>query len=225
MSQQINLFNPIFKQQKKYLSAVTMAQAIGLILTGSLLLAGYVNYRSVRLKSEANSMTNKLTATQEQLARVTIEYAPRQKNQALETEILKLEAELDGLKKVEHILQKGELGNTKGYAEYMRAFARQIGEGIWLTGFSIQGAGSEIALQGKALSPDLVPAYIGRLKSEAILQGKSFSSLEIRVPRPASANATAAASKPTANMNYLEFALQSSGAEKTAESAKGAQGK
>ena len=32
MSQQINLFNPIFMKQKKYFSVTTMLQALGLIV-------------------------------------------------------------------------------------------------------------------------------------------------------------------------------------------------
>ena len=34
MSQQINLYNPLFLEKKKYFSAVTMTQAIGLIVVG-----------------------------------------------------------------------------------------------------------------------------------------------------------------------------------------------
>ncbi len=45
MSQQINLFNPIFLKQKKHFSAATMAQALGLILLGCVILSAYVSYR------------------------------------------------------------------------------------------------------------------------------------------------------------------------------------
>ena len=41
MSQQINLFNPIFLKQKKYFSVVTMLQALLLIVLGSMLFFAY----------------------------------------------------------------------------------------------------------------------------------------------------------------------------------------
>ena len=41
MSQQINLFNPLFLEKKKYFSAVTMTQALGLIVLG---MAGFYTF-------------------------------------------------------------------------------------------------------------------------------------------------------------------------------------
>ena len=41
MSQQINLFNPIFMKQRKYFSLLAMLQALGLIVAGALLFYGY----------------------------------------------------------------------------------------------------------------------------------------------------------------------------------------
>lgn len=210
MSQQINLFNPIFKQQKKYLSAVTISQALGLIVLGAALLGSYAAYRSSRLADEAAATSRQLQATQEQLAKVAVAFPLRQKSPAVEQEIKQAEAEMASLQKVSEVLRTGELGNTKGYADYLRAFARQIIDGVWLTGFRIYGAGSEIELQGRALRPELMPIYISRLKNEPVLQGKSFSTLEMRVPeRPESKNVDAA-SKPASN-NFIEFTLQSTG--------------
>ncbi|QAU34279.1 PilN domain-containing protein [Janthinobacterium sp. 17J80-10] len=216
MSQQINLFNPIFRQQKKYFSAVTMAQAIGLILLGAALLTAYAGYRSSRLSAEAAAASMQLKAAQDQLVQADAAFPPRQKSKVLEEQIKKMESEMASLQKVDNLLQAGEFGNTNGHAEYLRAFARQIIEGVWLTGFSIHGAGAEIGLQGRALRPELVPAYINRLKHEPVLQGKSFSALQIQVPQMEltanSANTanTAGAQRRSMAAPYVEFSLQSS---------------
>ncbi|MGE5623360.1 MAG: PilN domain-containing protein, partial [Bacillota bacterium] len=182
MSQQINLFNPIFLKQKKYFSAATMAQALGLILLGCFLFAGYASYQVSMLSKEADSTSAQLVAQQAQLNKANAAFVSRQKNQALENEVATAEAEVKSLQQVFEVLQKGEFGNTKGYAEYMRAFSRQIINGVWLTGFSIYGAGNEIGLQGRALQASSVPAYLNRLKREPILQGKSFATLDMQVP-------------------------------------------
>lgn len=211
MSQQINLFNPVFRQQKKYLSAQTMAQALGLVLIGALLLAGYAAYRQVSLKHEALAVGDQLRNAEAQLTKLNAEFPPKQKNAALEAEIAKADAELQSLEKIAGLLQSGDLGNTKGYAAYMRAFARQIIDGVWLTGFHIQGAGTEIGLQGRALNPELVPAYIARLKNEAVLQGKSFSTLEMAVPQVTAEGATGAAAATLVPANYIAFNLRSQG--------------
>lgn len=212
MSQQINLFNPIFRQQKKYFSAATMAQALGMVLAGAILLVSYATYRSSQLGAEAREVALQLQAAQTQLAEVEAAFPPRQKNQALAGQIRKLEMDMAALQQISATLQAGEFGNTEGHAEYMRAFARQILEGVWLTGFSIHGAGAEIGLQGRALRPELVPAYINRLKREPILQGKAFSALQMQASLTKT-TADAGTGKDPAPGTYMEFSLQSQDAQ------------
>jgi hypothetical protein len=213
VSQQINLFNPIFLKQKKYFSALTMAQGLGLVLIGSICVFIYANYQVASLRTEADTTANQLKLTRAQLAKVTADYAPRQKDKTLEDEIRKTEAEVQSQREVLNIVQRGGVGNTKGYAEYFRAFSRQITNGLWLTGFSIYDAGNDIEIRGRALQPELVPTYIKRLKQEPVMQGKSFSTLEMQVPQVVVANKDAAAGMAAkrASAGYIEFMLQSSG--------------
>ncbi len=215
MSQQINLFNPIFLKQKKHFSAATMAQALGLILLGTVLMVVYTHYQVAGLSTEASTTDAKLKEAQAQLVVVNAQFAPRQKSKTVEEEIRIAETEVKELQQVAETLQNGDFGSAQGYAEYLRAFARQIVSGLWLTGLSIHGAGNDIGIQGRALQPELIPAYIKRLKSEPTLQGKSFSTLEMHVPQVETAAATGtAAPKPRVAAGYIEFDLKSSGIEK-----------
>lgn len=224
MSQQINLFNPIFKQQKKYFSAVTMAQALGLILAGALLVGAYAGYRLTALKSEAAGARTRLNDAQQRLAKSNVEYPPRQKDKALEIQVKDTGAELSSLQRVSDILQRKDFGNKTGYADYFRAFARQTVSGVWLTGLSIQGADNEIGLQGRALTPELLPTFIGKLKKEAVLQGKSFSVLEMHLRQQRMTNQDEVATQEAAG-RYIEFSLRSSGIASEPETATGAQNK
>jgi len=224
VSQQINLFNPIFRQQKKYFSAATMVQALGLILLGTVLLGAYTMYRSTRLAADAAAAHNQLAAAQTQMVQVSAAFPLPQKSPRLEAEIKAVEGELASLQKVSEVLQRRELGDTKGYAEYFRAFARQIVPGLWLTGINIHGAGAEIGLQGKALNPELVPAYIGKLRNEPVLKGKSFSTLEMGVPRQRVAAEKDGPAHESA-AGYINFSLRSSGMAEPGSNAGEAQGK
>ena len=179
MSQQINLFNPIFLKQKKLFTTVTMARALGVLLLGCALMVVF-GYRSVAtLEKEALRGEVQLKERQARLAQVNIEFAPRQKSVELAARIAQAEAELHALHEVAGILRRGDLGNTAGYAGYFSALARQNVDGLWLTGVSIVGAGSDIGVQGRALDAALVPGYMHRLGTEAVLQGKAFSHLQI----------------------------------------------
>jgi Tfp pilus assembly protein PilN len=208
MSQQINLFNPIFLKQKKYFSAVAMLQALGGLLVGCALMAAYAQYQVNSLSRESASSTVQLKSVQNQLGQVMAEYGPKPKSQSLELQIQKAEAELNSIKKVFDILNRGDIGNTDGYSPYFRAFARQSMEGVWLTGLNLSGAGNEIGLQGRAIKPDLLPNYINRLKTETVMQGKSFGTLEIKSPQTAPADRSAShENKASGDLAYIEFSL------------------
>ncbi|HEV2610410.1 MAG TPA: PilN domain-containing protein [Noviherbaspirillum sp.] len=234
MSQQINLFNPIFLKQKKHFSAVTMAQALGMILLGSCLLAGYTNYRVSGLAREAEATSTQLASVKSTLSKIDAQFGPRQKSGTLEAQVKVAESEVAVLQKVADILRKGEFGNENGYSEYMRAFARQSLSGVWLTGFTISGAGSEITLQGRALQAELVPAYITRLKREPSLQGKTFAVLEMQSPiievpaggaHGGSANAASATAGQMKTPGYIDFSLRSSELDKASADQAGAKRK
>ncbi len=208
MTQQINLFNPIFLKQKKYFSAIAMIQALGLLLLGCALVTGYAKYQILNLGKEAAVTNLQLVEAQTQLAKVKAEFGPRVKNQGLEDQIRKIESEMLALKQVFDILQKGEIGNTKGYSGYLRAFSRQIIDGVWLTNINIVGAGNEIGMQGRALQPELVPAYMNRLKRESVMQGKAFGTLEMYAPQIEQAGkGSPVATKPNGLAGYIEFSL------------------
>jgi hypothetical protein len=212
VSQQINLFNPVFLKKKKYFSAVTMAQGLGLILVGSVAVIMYAQLQLSSLKLETTATANQLKQSKSQLAKVSAEYTPRQKSKSLDDEIQRMENELKSQQQAFDMVKKGGFGNTKGYSEYMRAFSRQILSGIWLTGFSINGPGTDIELRGRALQPQLVPNYINRLKQESVMKGKSFAALTMEVPalESESKGNAAAANKERALAPYIEFTLRSS---------------
>lgn len=223
MSQQINLFNPIFLKKKKYFSATTMAQALGLIVLGCALGAAYAGYQVAMLAKEAERTTAQLNSVKDQLGKANAAFAPKQMDKSLDDEIRKTEADIASVQRLFDFMQKGDFGNTKGYAEYMRAFARQVMNGVWLTGFHINGAGNEIGLQGGALQPELVPAYINRLKREQILQGKSFAALDMEAPAVDPNDKAGAASRRTPA--YIKFRLQSYGLLNESAQSSGAKGK
>ncbi len=212
MSQQINLLNlELFKQSKPF-SALIMARILGAMVLGVVLLTGYARYQLSNLDKQATLSAAQLLSAQSELAKVNAEFGVRQKSTMLANEIQNAETEVRSIQKVFDILKKGEFGNTAGYSTYMRAFSRQSVSGLWLTGFNINGAGNEIGIMGKATRPELVPAYINKLKQEPVLLGKSFSALEMQVPKvDVVSKAAAPADKHQELAGYVDFNLQSSG--------------
>ncbi len=206
MSQQINLFSPVFlKKQIKNFSTVTMLQALGLIIAGAALLYGYLVYQQTALTAQAAEAEQKLAGERERLAKFTSEYAPQQKSAQLETDIKNAAAQLKARMEMVETLNNGAtIGSTEGYSEYMRAFARQSVNGLWLTGFDIAGAGTELSIIGRTVRPELVPLFVQHLSGEPVMKGRQFSFLRMSLPEQVKS-----AAKPGGDLRYLDFNLQS----------------
>jgi hypothetical protein len=178
MSQQINLFNPIFLKQKKYFSSVAMLQAIGLVIVGIAGVYGFSLYQVSSLAEQANATATQHKQAQEQLIKVGAQFSPK-KTESMQEEIRVLQAKLKVRQSLINDLQGGVLGNTNGYSEYMRAFARQAINGLWLVGFNIVGSGNEMTIKGRVLAPELLPSYILKLNQEPSMRGRSFAALNM----------------------------------------------
>jgi len=202
MSQQINLFNPIFLVQQKHFSLLTIVQALGLILLGSSLFYAYAVYQVSELSKQSAETSRRFAAEQARLARQTTEFSSQNSPKLLQDQVDELEKKVAESKALADALRSGAGGNTTGYSEYMRAFARQAMPGLWLTEFNLKGDGTHISLSGGALEPGLIPAYIQRLRGESIMQGKRFSAMQIQQPIVDAKNTDMA-------QRYVSFNLQS----------------
>jgi hypothetical protein len=207
MSQQINLFNPAFLQQKKVFTATAMAISLGVLALGLAGVGVAAKLRADSLQIQAKAGAAQLDKSRKRLASVTAEFAPRQQDPKLAEELTLAQGELGDLKDVAGVIERGELGNTQGYAEYFRALARQSVDGLWLTGVSIAGAGLDIGVRGRAMDPALVPGFLGRLRNERVMQGKPVGSLQIGEPAPL--KVLKDGKESSAPAPYVEFSLQS----------------
>jgi len=208
MSQQINLLNPLLKKQRDFLSLLTMLQALGFIIAGSLLFYGYAFYTANQLTKQYEENIQRYNAEQANLALFAKEFSPQRANESLQAEVSRLEKELDTKKELDDALKSSVRGGVSGFSEYMRAFSRQIVQGLWLTGFEIADDGMKISLSGRALNPELLPVYIQRIGKEAVMQGKTFATLEIE------AGADEGVS-PGSAPRYVAFRLDSKAGDET----------
>lgn len=205
MSQQINLFNPLFLKQKKYFSAETMLQGMGIIAIALLAFYGLLLFQSTRLERQRIETVSLREQVQQQMLQGGV--AGRSK--LLEDEISRVEGLIKAQQDVLNILNGGAVGNSEGYSRFLIALARQRTSGLWLTGFTVSGVGDELSIRGRVLHADLVPQYIRQLNREEVMRGHAVAELSLKrvegPPAPATpAGAPAPAGPP---QSYIEFAL------------------
>jgi hypothetical protein len=219
MSQQINLVNPALRPQKVLLSADQMAWVAACSVLLLFAYAGLLVRQNSVLGTERAALAAQMQAEQESLARAVQQYPTRVSSKVLQDEVAATQDKVSQREKVFAVLNSGVVGVNGGFSGLMQAFARQGVNGLWLTGFSANGAGDQMRISGRAVSPDLIPEYIGKLSTEQILRGRNFTGLQVSQPAPAPAVAAGQPKAAVAQLPaFVEFALSAEkAADKTAE--------
>jgi Tfp pilus assembly protein PilN len=179
VSQQINLFNPLFLKQKKYFSLLTMLQALGLLLLGVVAFYGFALWQDSILGRQALESSYAYEQQKQRFAKAAAELNPEKREAELERDLKAVEEAIAARRALLRQLQTGAMGNAAGYSEYLRALARQTVPGLWLTSIQIVEGGDQLALSGRALHADLIPVLIRKLKAEAVLRGRTLEALSI----------------------------------------------
>ncbi len=196
MTRQINLFNPTLRLKREWLTGKSLMNGIGVMVVMLGLYGGVVRWENQQLSEEAGRIGAELGQMQETLMRLSQELAQRKVSSETEAALRGAEAALQGRERVRSALESGALGSSEGFAEFMRAFARQTQDGLWMVGLQMAEGGRNITLEGRTVSPDQIPGYIRGLNSEPTLRGRSFEALNVQLvgdDKPASPSVAAEA--------------------------------
>lgn len=207
MSQELNLLNPALSPKVELFQGRAVLGALGALLLICALASVAARWDASRLAQREREQMARLTQLNNDVTRLGQEVAARKPSAKLQEEMIGLDALLAARNEVMAIIRSGALGDTRGVSDYFRAFARQSVDGLWLTGFSIQGAGADIVVQGRTLDAELVPTYLAGLRRESALRGHGFAHVSVfQPPEPAP---TAEGQRQTAG--FLEFRLATFG--------------
>jgi len=197
MSQQINLYAPVFRKQSKVFSAATMLQGLAIIAVVVAVLYFTIAAQTSLLEIRAADSARQLQAELERLKAYGAASSPAERAKAIGERRKTLEATLAKHKQALAAFDSGVVGRTEGYSDLLRALARRSMEGVWLTRIEFAEASGEMSLAGRASRAELVPAYLERLRAEQSLGVQPFARLEL--------------TRPT-NVPYVEFVLSSTDA-------------
>jgi len=179
MSQQINLFNPLFLKQRKYFSFIAMSEGLIVLLLGLGLLYGYVISQRSELNRQAGDVERQHRIQKERFQKLSAELASEQDGKSLEGRMLSLQAEISAKEAILQQLNTGLGSGSAGYSEMLRAFSRRAVSGVWLTGIQLDVGTHQMTVKGRATQADLLPVYIHGLGEDRSLQGFAFERLHL----------------------------------------------
>lgn len=180
MIQQINLFDPSLKKEKKYLTAqstvgsiVVMLLAIGLIY--------YQQYTQIQTLTLRLAIAK--TAENEQKKRldeINIRFPAKKIDQNISKTIELRQAKYNLQTRLEKKLSESTFGaQGKGFADYLSGMARYHQPGLWITEFNFSEGGRTLSIQGGTKNPDLLPSYMEALRAASAFDGKTFKTFEM----------------------------------------------
>lgn len=183
MSRHVNLINPAFRKRREWLTATAALWTWGAVAAAMLAWQAGVAHQTRGLSAQSRQVAAALKTQQAKLLEISERLAGQKKDPRLEQELAVLEQRVAARQEVLRFLQAGELGQTQGFSAELAAFARQSTEGLWLTGVTL--GGDELTLEGRALAPELIPAYLQRLSREPALRGRAIAGMQVALPKPA----------------------------------------
>src|SRR5688500_19117478 len=116
MAQQINLFNPAFRKQRQHFSAVTLLQALGLLVAGIVAFYGYTIYETRTLAQVSVETDRQLKAQTAQILKLTQELSPQGRARLLEDEVARAATRLKQREEMLATVRTGGLCNPEGFA-------------------------------------------------------------------------------------------------------------
>lgn len=179
MRQQINLYQPIFSQERKQLSATTVATALGVIGAVLLSISMYANRRVDQLEQEVANMRERAARQQDIVAKAGELHAARGNPDEINARVKQLADSVAARQVALKVLQQGAAGQTTGFASRLEALARRHIDGLWIDGLVLSGTNGSMTLRGATLQADTVPTYLQGLAHEAALAGTRFDDFVI----------------------------------------------
>lgn len=212
MNQQVNLYNPDLLAQGEWLTAARFVRIQLGFAAGLLVACLALAYHLHSGRQQLQAMQARLAQAQQQLTRQGAALQAKKQDTAVQQQRRQVQQLADQHQQVLARLQSGLRQPPPHYSAYLLALARQSFDGLWLTGLNIAPTGG-IDISGRALQPEFLPHYIARLKREPVMQGKTFSTLEMGRLKPARATGREAM-QDAADATAISFSLHSQDAGK-----------
>jgi hypothetical protein len=188
MLQQINLYEPIFREDHKLFSARTICVGLGIVAAGLMAITVFSWLRVRSLDRQLHAVHAQEAQQKKLMAQANAIVDQAGSNQTMEIHLQAMAAELARRQQALRYLRAGDAASSTAFAHHgfvgrMTALAHQQLDGLWLTGATFVSGSDSFELTGAALSADLVPIYLGRLMDEPAIAGTKLRSIEIRRPK------------------------------------------
>ncbi|HEY9109748.1 MAG TPA: PilN domain-containing protein [Roseateles sp.] len=177
MAQQINLLTPILLAPKRYLSALTLLQATGLLLLASGAAGLWLQHRD-RQAEAAHQASMARFMTERQALQVASAGLPApQDAQALQQLLQTLQAGNAERRALLQTLGSGQDRDGRRHSDLLALVARSLPESAWLS--ELRHSPGRVELVGGTLDTAVLRPWLTRLAAHPLLAGQELSALRV----------------------------------------------
>lgn len=183
MIQQINLYLPEFRRKKDPLTLENMGGILALFVLLLALVSGWQYWELMGLRGDLERQNALLSQAEDSTRALMQGMGVQGEDLDLAEQVRLLEQNLAEKRVLANFLEVRNLGNSRGFSEYLADLSRYHVPGLSLTGVELQQGGERVRLSGQVLRAESVPAYLENLRQGQSYLGSHFSSVSIGNPQ------------------------------------------
>jgi Tfp pilus assembly protein PilN len=183
MEQQVNLYQPILRAEKRIFSARAIG---GSLLTLAVCLGGlhaFGAWRTGRIERSVAIIERQVAAETSQRDAVGAALRPSRSIVELQAQALELIADIAARERALDLVNRDTASPATGFAARLEALGRRQIDGLWLRTIVVGSGDGLLALQGATVDRRLVPQYLAALAEEHAFDGVRFDKLAMRQAR------------------------------------------
>lgn len=177
MAQQVNLLTPILLTQRRYLSALTLLQATGLLLIACLAVTLWLMQRDRRAEVEHQALLERHAAERQALQVARASLPVPQDALALQQQWLPLQAGNAERQALLEALTGGGARDGRRHSDLLALVARSLPESAWLS--EMHHAPGHVELIGGTLDTAVLRPWLTRLSAHPLLAGQELTALRV----------------------------------------------
>jgi MSHA biogenesis protein MshI len=192
----INLFDPALQRQNDPWSALNLKRGLAASVLLCALGSGWGYWQKSTTSASLSTLQPQLQEARNEAQQLRQKIASYRPDANLEAELNDARLRLESRAEVLALLKKGLSPENGNPVEWLSGFARQVPNGLWLTGFNINAETGALEIRGRTVDPGLVPEYLRRLNAEPAFRGHTFAALKITSGEQGKTGNTTLASAP-----------------------------
>lgn len=177
--QQINLYQRATRTQWCWFSFQQILLLMGITIL-VLMSVSWQDYQfNQQLKRNINQLKEQKQQSQNQIDAYITTLPDEHVNQALKQQVQRLKQQYEASQQLQQMLSSDSLGNTQGFAVYLRGFAQHTVSGVWLSKIDLHAGGQQIQLSGYSRQAVLIPHFLQTLQADELFKQWQFQQFHL----------------------------------------------